>query len=184
MGSYRQLLGMQTPPDRPQAIPPVPEEYEGTSFPYRGIENHGVEPTPGVDPELYYDRNSYDMDPDKFNTIPAEKEPDPVPVRIVNESARERFHFRVGTITIPTTSDALELCGRNDNRSLIRIRVPGSSPGSIVFGSTRSLSAGTVYTLAAGQEIEFRTTEPIFVNASNPAQAPVFMFIETYTLGL
>lgn len=184
MGSYRQLTGMQTPPDRPQAIPPVPEEYEGVNFPYRGVGNHGVEPTKGVDPEAYYDRTSYDMDPDNFESLPPEKEPDPVPVRIVNENARERYHFRTVSMTIPTTSDTVELCGRNDNRSLLRIRVPGSSPGSIVFGGSRNLSPGTVYTLAAGQEIEFRTTEPVFVNASNPAQAPTLMFIETYTVGL
>ena len=184
MGSYRQLTGMQTPPDRPNAIVPVPEDYEGTNFPYRGVGNHGVEPTPGVDPEAYYDRTSYDMNPDKFESIPAEKEPDPVPVRIVNENARERYNFRTGTMQLLPNADPVELFARNDNRSLVRLRVPGTSSGSFLVSHNRSMAAGMSYTLSPGNEIEFRTTEPIYVVQVTASQAPTIMYLETYTTGL
>lgn len=184
MGSYRQLTGMQTPPDRPKAIPPVPENYEGVNFPYRGIGNHGVVPTQGVDPEEYYDNDSYDLNPDAFETIPAEKEVDPVPVKIVSESARELNEFRTGSLAIPIGSDVLQLFGRNDRRKKVRLRVPGSSAGSVVFGSGRNLSASNGYTITTGGEIEFDTTEEVYIVAANSAQAPTIMFLETFTVGM
>lgn len=184
MGSYRQLMGMMKSPDRPEALTPVPEEYEGTNFPYRGTGNHGVEPTPGVDPEAYYDRSSFDMNPDKFESLPPEKEPDPVPVRIVNENARERFNFRTGTITLLPNANPVELFARNDNRSLIRLRVPGTSTGSFLVSHDRGMAPGMSYTLSPGNEIEFRTTEPVYVVQATASQAPTIMFLETYTVGL
>lgn len=183
-GSYRQRPGMQTPPDRPQAIAPVPENYVGVNFPYRGIGTHGVVPTQDVDPEEYYDHTSYDMNPDNFKTLPPEKEPEPVPVKIVNDSARERYMFRTQTLVIPVGSDVVQLVGRNDRRNMVRLRIPGSSAGSIIFGGDRNLSVGFGYTMATGTELEFRTTEPVYVVAANTAQAPTVMVLETYSVQL
>lgn len=184
MGSYRQLTGMQTPPERPDRLQPVPETYKGVNLPYRGVQNHGVALPEGANPDAYYEASGYDLNPDAFETIPADKEPDPVPVRIVMESARERFPFRCGSLVIPTNSNVLELMGRNDRRIKVRMRVPGSSAGSVIFGGDRNLSSVNGYTITTGGEIEIATTENIYVVNANPTQAPTIMYVETFTIGL
>lgn len=68
-------------PDRPEE--PVAEHFTTPVFPYRGTENHGVEPP-------YRPREV----PDNTGTIAVEfeqdkSEPDPIPVRIVTQGAKE-----------------------------------------------------------------------------------------------
>lgn len=164
MGSYRQLLGMQTPPNRPQAIPPVPEEYAGTNHPYRGTETHGVENPTGVDPEYYYDRDQWDAGPSNPVSLPEEKEPDPVKVKIVNETARERYAFRA--FQFPANGlTAQQFLGRNDKRSNVRVKNISTSSTNLMIGHDNGVKPTSGYLVEPGQEAIIRTTEELFVIA-------------------
>lgn len=182
-GNYRQRPGMMSSPKRPEAVQPVPEEYEGVNFPYRGIENHGVEPTKGVDPENYYDHDKWDAGPDDIPSLPAEKEPDPIPVKIMNASGRERFNFRTAKTAFNTITPQ-QLMGRNDRRNMVRIRVPGSSATGAVFGPDPGVNELTGYTVAVGSEIEFRTTEAIYVLPQDTSKIATVMTLETFSVEL
>jgi hypothetical protein len=164
-GSYRQRPGMMSSPNRPQAIQPIPEEYAGINFPYRGPQNHGVEHPDNVDPEAYYDNDQYDDGPDKVPTLPPEKEPDPINVRVVNESARERYAIR--TYTFPANGQtAQQMCGRNDRREKVLIKNHTGATNDLLIGPGSGLDPITGYVLEPGQEVELHTTEEIYVIAA------------------
>lgn len=161
MGSYRQLIGMMKSPERPQAIPPVPEEYEGTNYPYRGIESHGVAETPGVDPEEYYEHDKWDAGPAHPASLEAEKEPDPVKVKVVNETARERFAFRA--FQFPANGlTAQQFLGRNDKRSVVKIKLVTGGSTNVIVGHDNGVKPTTGYIIQPGQETSIRTTEELF----------------------
>lgn len=176
-GNYRQRPGMMESPDRPQALEPIPEEYAGVNFPYRGTVNHGVAPTTGVDPEEYYENDQYDAGPEEIPSLPEEKEPDPIKVKVVNESARERYTFR--TYTYPANGQtAKALCGRNDKRMNVRVRVPASATNGVYLGPSGSgLDPVTGYLIEPGQSDILRTTEEVYVLADTGADTNITVYV-------
>lgn len=167
-GSYRQRPGQQKAPDRPDRVTPVPEHYEGVSFPYRGTQNHGVAPSKTDDPEQYYDAQAFDDETDKVVFLPAEVEVEPVPVRIVNETSRERNDWRAGRFLV--TEIPQEILGRNDKRKSVRIKVHAfKSDGTtantdpIFIGNDAGLRPYTGFQISAGEELyPFKSTENVF----------------------
>lgn len=108
--------GMQ-PPDRPQAIQPVPEHYVGSNHPYRGTEDHGIADTVHPDDDINYDgtRDAY------FELEP--HAPDVVPVRIVQQDGKPtRRLFRTRQVPFNVDDPPVQILGRNDRRISARIR--------------------------------------------------------------
>lgn len=96
------------PPDRPEPIDPIPEHYVGSNHPYRGIEDHGVADT--VKPDEF---DGYDGTRDAYYEL-QEPPKDVVPVRIVNESARERKIIRARSTVL--SDQPVQILGRNPQR--------------------------------------------------------------------
>lgn len=112
--STRMNTGKQ-PQDRPQAIPPVPEEYVGDNNPYRGTESHGVartvEPTP---------IEGYGATQPGVTYVKPEKDEEPVPVRIVQSFGREIKDWRAHTGSVGT--QGITILGRNEARSSVLVQ--------------------------------------------------------------
>lgn len=184
-GTFRQRPGMQKSPDRPEAVTPVPEEYEGTNFPYRGIENHGVAPTVGVNPEDYYDHDQWTAGPEKIDSEPPDPEPDPVKVKIVNETARERFAFRTYQF-LAEGERAHQFIGRNDKRSTVRIKVEAAATTGVLVGTDPGIDFITGYLVEAGQELVVRTTEEMYCLATKGSAGAfqAFYVLEEFSVEL
>lgn len=175
MGSYRQLLGMQKAPERPERVEPVPEHYAGTNFPYRGTETHGVKPDPNVDysdPEIRYDPE-HDGD---VNYVPEPVEHDPIPVRIVNENPTEIREFRSARFTVG--SPAVQLLGKHDARYRTRIRNT-DAVNAIYIGPDSSVNSYTGYKLPAGAEIDgLTTTQEVWATTGDETTADISIMYE------
>lgn len=156
--SYRQTPGQaDAAPDRPHAVPPVPEHYAGVNFPYRGVETHGVEPPKGA----HYDTREFQLPEEQpDHAEDALPEPDPVLVRVVNQHARERRMWR--TVRHQATQYASRAVGRNDARTRMRLRNL-DTVNSVYIGADMQTSAATGYKVSAGAEIPFESTEDVWV---------------------
>lgn len=167
MGSYRQLLGMAAPAkDRKDRVTPVEEHYEGTNFPYRGTEPHGVEPTPGVE---YGDvQNEYTTDAaTKIAYLPEPKEDDPVAVKIVQGAKRERLDWRA--LRFFVTDVPQEIVGRHEKRRSLQIYVhekknDGTDNTDPIFvGPDSGLRPYTGFRIPAGSTMDtLHTTENVY----------------------
>jgi len=150
---------MQTAPERPDRVTPVPEEYEGVNFPYRGSQNHGVPQQQNIDPESYYDHTQYD-DGEIPATLPAEKEADPIPVKIVQDTARERLQIRFGNFLAQETGQAI--VNRHEKRRVLTL-FNNDSTNSVYLGEEAGVRVATGFELEAGKQIEIRSTEEVWV---------------------
>lgn len=104
------------PPERPEAIPPVPEVYQGVNQPYRGTQEHGV--TPNAEPHP----TQADWDTREGRTyLKPEEEQEPVPVRIVQQHGAEFRRYRVHRMSVDNTR-GVQLVGRNMARNSILVQ--------------------------------------------------------------
>lgn len=182
MGSYRQLLGMAPAgQDRKDRVQPVEEHYEGTNFPYRGTENHGVATPEGAE----YDAVEADYSVDAANQVaylPAEKETEPVAVRVVEGSARERHLVRVARVLANSTTQ--QLVGRLETRRSLYVQ-NADSVNSVYVGPDNNTTSYTGYLVGPGKEIgPFLSTEPLFVTTGNAANTAEVMAIYEYAVEL
>lgn len=161
--AYRKLPGQATGPSRePERVQPVPEHYQGVNFPYRGTEQHGV----AVPDDAHYNTRDFqypEEEPEKV--LPAVEEHEPIPVRIVNTSARERLDMRVARFRV--TERAQQILGRLDTRKGVRIKVLSQTDGvasnPIYIGHDDSVKTYTGYEMTAGETIfPITTTEDIY----------------------
>jgi hypothetical protein len=111
-------------------------------FPYRGTEDHGV-PTKGI----------YTPLPDFSDTEFAEYEPespqpDPVPVRIVSQGAKELRRWT--THYVMAGSSPSLLLSRREDRTSARLKNEGGV--TILLAPENSISVATGYKLAPGEE--------------------------------
>lgn len=174
MGSYRQLTGQQTPPERPDRVKPVPEHYEGVSFPYRGTENHGVDPG-NVDVDEHYEF-AYEDEPQQIPTLPPEEEVDPVPVKVVQDSARERMDWRAARFLVKDVPQ--EIVGRHEKRKSLRIRVHGDT-NPIYIGPDSGLRPYTGFRIPAGTELyPFSSTENVYAVADSGTEVEISVLYE------
>lgn len=175
--AFRQRHGQAEPPER---VVPVPEEYAGVNFPYRGTEQHGVEANPDID----YDTREFqheENEPPEY--LPEEKEIEPFPVKIVDESARERWAWR--SIRYSVGTEPQRMIPRNDRRRTLLIRNRGSNPGSVYLGPDSSVNINTGYILAVGTEISgLVTTEEVWAVSEAGKSPNDIMIIETYAVEL
>lgn len=167
---YRQRNGMaKKPTDRPVPIKPVPEKYKGVNFPYRGIEMHGVDVPEGTE----YDTREfqYPEDDGKAEILPAPIEPDPIPVKVVTETARERLDWRAARFSVNTR--AQQVLGRHDKRKAVRIR-NHSETEAIYIGNDAGMQAYTGFMIPPGEELyPFHSTEDVWACTDSDAAESV-----------
>lgn len=154
--------------DRPHATPPRPEAYVGDNNPYRGTNEHGVEPArPYDDPytgdDAWEDTTSGVFEPEKAPL-------NPVPVEIVTRYARElrRFHVQRPRINAGTVSS---LAGRNDARSSLTIN--NISASVIYIGNTESVADFTGFPVAAGGVLNLNTEDAVYAYCASDASVAV-----------
>lgn len=143
--------------ERPHAVPPVPEEYVGDNNPYRGIENHGVEPTGKPLADIEYDEEV----PGFYEAV--KEEPDPIPVRIVNVSGRELHRFNTWQDRIQAGT-VRAVAGRNTARNSIVILNTGTD--TIYIGSSESVASYTGFPVNAGGTLSLNTEDAIYAYAA------------------
>lgn len=176
MGSYRQLTGQQTPPDRPDRVAPVAEAVEGTYFPYRGHETHGVPMPKNVDVDDYYE--TQEVDDDEITYAPEIKEEDVIPVRLVQRTSKERLAFRAMRVVVDGDGPSRQIIGRHEKRRSLRIRVHGDT-NPLYIGSDDNVRPYTGFLIPAGVEFGALTsTEAVYACANPGTQVEVSVIYE------
>lgn len=172
--TYRQLPGQADSPDRePERVQPVPEHYEGVSFPYRGTQKHGVE-VPG---DTRYDTREFQYiteSPDEY--MDPEPETDPIPVRVVNSSARERLDWRATRFLVKDT--AAQVLGRHDKRKAVRIRNHDTT-NPVYIGNDAGMQSYTGYLIPGGTELyPFLSTEDVWAMSNSGTEVEISIMYE------
>jgi hypothetical protein len=157
---------------------PVEERVAGHNYPYRGMVDHGV---PDNNGEPTDEAHYWTGRPVEYVENPDE-EPVPIPVRVVRgETGREIKAF--STMQLPLNVGApQQVAGRNERRSLLKIRNIVGSAGAVFIGNDPSLNAGMGYPLAAGEELTLTTTEPVyaFTNTAAVVVSVLWEFTKEY----
>lgn len=173
-GSYRQRKGQAASPERPDRVKPVPDEIKGPNYPYRGSNTHGVDQGPaGADPEAYYENDEWDdgANATEIGYLPDEKIEDPVPVRIVSATGRERRDWRATRVVV--TDQAQQILGRHDKRLRTVITVhpfaadeTTANTNPIYIGNDAGLRQYTGYRIGAGTTFDtLMSTEDVWAIA-------------------
>lgn len=171
-GSYRQRNGQAKSPDRPDMVKPVPDEIDGPNFPYRGYETHGVDEGPGsADSEAYYANEQWDDGATEPGYLADEKVEEPVPVRLVAATGRERRDWRA--TRVPVGDYPQQILGRHDKRTRVVISVhPVLADGvtvnadPIYLGNDAGLRPYTGYRIGAGVTFDqLQSTEDVWAIA-------------------
>lgn len=163
---YRQRKGQQKPVERPDRVAPEVEKHEGTNIPWRGTETHGVPiPDDTVYDTLEADRPWVDDEPD-IPYLPPEDETEPVAVRVVTDSRRERLTWRA--LRFRANDQAQQVLGRHEKRRNCRIKVHYQTDGVDSFpvwiGSDDGVKPYTGYQVDRGETLmPLVSTEPIYV---------------------
>lgn len=170
-GSYRQRKGQQTPIDRPDRVKPVPDSIEGPNFPYRGAETHGVDQ--GPNPSEYYENEQWDdgASATEMGYLPDDKIEEPVPVRIVSATGKERRDWRATRVVV--TDQAQMILGRHDKRLRTVITVhpfaadeTTANTNPIYIGNDAGLRQYTGYRIGAGTTFDtLMSTEDVWAIA-------------------
>lgn len=167
----------------PEAVAPVQEHESGVSdhvFAYRGTETHGVEPT--ADSTML-------AGGDDTVTAFVEKatpEPDPIPVRVVNESLNELKTFR--TYQTLANSQPQRILGRDKERTKAQLRVRSADlAGTTVWVSHTDNGGGAntlnAYPLSADTDFPIAAHDDVWIFLQGAAnftvQVPVYVYVET-----
>lgn len=140
------------PPQR-EPLTPITEEYApGDWHPYRGVEDHGVE---SIDKNV----EMPDYRGERPVEYPVEKvSPDPVPVRVVNESARERREWT--TITTPLSNAPAMIVNRRENRTSMTITNVGVT--DVLIAADANTLPALAYKLAAGKDLTLNAETEVY----------------------
>ncbi len=142
------IIDVQETDDGPRpgtAFKPIPEEYAGHNHPYRGTENHGVDPLYDVPPPAEeWEGGSVPVDSDRL-----EREPEKVSlVRVVSSGPREIKEwrsFRVFATGVPSI-----LVGKFNARESFTL-TNLSETVTIYVGGDMQVSRTQGYPVKAGQ---------------------------------
>lgn len=121
-GAGAQLNVGTEPKDRPVPITPLEEEFVGEDYnnPYRGMEQHGVEPN------THFHDAPIDKGSDVVEYVEEEHVPDPIPVRIVNADKEEFKDWNVRR-DFATPGIASRLIQNNTQRTKATIKNIGTA---------------------------------------------------------
>lgn len=146
-------------PDRPHYTDPILESYSGSNHPYRGIEQHGVADTASPDdPTPEWPNGTRSV---VYADIP--KEPDPIPVKIVQEGLSERRRLRTLQYAL-SPGQVARIVSANPNRTKVRIK--NTAAFTIYFSDMESVSAFMGYPLNQNETLDLDTQDELY--AFNP----------------
>lgn len=167
-------------PYRTTPIPPVPESPKPPILPDRGTEDHGVavEHEPAIEPIPDYATEPYTVDVE-----PPEHEIPIVPVRIVEEDARDVRDWRANIFSVPviaTQPEPIRVAGTNPRRTRLFLRNNHASEGLVILRQ-RTDGSFTGYPLAAGATVEiFAETEVSVIHATAGAASVELAVLEEF----
>lgn len=180
-GMYVNPEHTEDPPARSERAKPEIYAEEGVNFPYRGVEQHGVEYHSTIPDELEGAQYSEEM-PLPPHYMPEPKKPTPVPVKIVSESSCERHPFMADQFLIDG-SESLMIVGRSDARDHVVIRNLSTSV-TVYIGPSSNVKADTGYPIPPGTDTpRMHTTEAIYCIADPAGTAQIGVMWE-YTVSV
>lgn len=150
----RHPLRTSKTPGRTEPIPPQMEAAEGDNIPYRGIVDHGVPVA-----HTFHDFAGYE-DTEEGSDKEYEKEPDPIPVRIVTAGGRELRRARTWQDIVPDTTTVRKIAGRNEARTSIVIY--NNSAALVWVGFTESVTAYTGFPVNNAGTLSLKCENEIF----------------------
>lgn len=167
-------------PTEPRA--PVPETVRGDVNPYRGLDPHGVAPS-----EQWSDVPAFDGT--RLVEYPPEKEePDPIPVRIVQEGPKELRTFRVRAFPLPTNGLVSQVLGAHEWRSTVKIKNTGTVTAYILDSPSGGSSIGSApmngYPLAQNESVDLTAQTAVYACNDGSTTVPILVIIEQYTVNL
>lgn len=173
----RTQLNIGKKPVRPEPLTPTPENYAGENQTWRGIQDHGV--TPQYDPS---DPETYTVDvngrkvPIKYE--PPESEPDPIPVRIVQSTAREYRRFQTDRLSVrANTGLPTQLVGKDDNRVNIKVVNPSADKTVYIANEATDLLLRG-YPLGPGKEWSSITEEDVWAISADTTDVVVGITVD------
>lgn len=160
-----------------RGLTPIPDNPAGDNVPYRGVVDHGVDwdESQSRDVPGYGDREvvTYEEPPN---------EPEPVPVRIVEEGSRERRRVRTvrayaGGSTVGTSRAIL---GEDDMRTRARIKNLHATKQVFISDTLMDFTGVFLngYPLAPGESYETYSHEPLYAVVDDTADSPVAVIME------
>lgn len=152
--------------------------HGGWVLPYRGYAAHGVDPNsspPHDVPSDLFDQAEVPVyeqgDPERATT--------PVPVRIVQESAKEARNFFTDQIGVSTVADAI--VGKNEDRTSLMVKNLDANY-TIYVGASKTTVSAMGYPLGPGEEISLNTSAPVY--AVSPSGTVVVAILGEVTQAL
>lgn len=182
LGSRRNTS--RTNVDRPVAIEPAVEEYEGDNLPYRGVVDHGV--SGSVDfRETSEDMPDHDGRQVAVYEVP-EDGPEPVPVRVVNSSRVERRAFRVITAyaTAGSGASGRMILDQDESRIQATIRNPGGGQHIHLSDVPHGCTADFGYSVLSGSSYVTQSQEAIYAAAPLAANDQLIQIAIEYRVSL
>lgn len=152
------------PTDNQTPLEPVPEDYTGKVYPYRGTETHGVPDPDYTEPDLEFKGEQARVEYEE-----PEKETDPIPVRVVNEYAREETQWRVSRFPV-SAGQSTHIVARDRTRTQVIVKVV---TGSIVISDQQNPAAFTGYPLGAGETFTTDAVTPVYATGVADADVAV-----------
>lgn len=163
-----------------EPIKPVPEEHAGDNNPYRGIESHGVAPTERPSPVPGFSGAV------EVEYLPEEREPEPVPVRIVQSGPKYRRTFRADGHQYTYTDfngRPFRLLPREEYRTKVTI-MQTNGFFEVFIGASDQLQDWTGgYPVSNRDSISIATTEEIWALIDDPTATNIRLsFIAEYEI--
>jgi hypothetical protein len=170
-GAGAQLNVGTDPKNRPVPIAPVEEAFVGedANNPYRGMEQHGVAPT-GHWQDIPIDKGDNEVEYD----IP-ESEPDPIPVKIVQEGKDEFKDWNVRRDFAPP-GIAARIIQRNPARTKATLKNLGTA--IIYIGPEPFNNSQLGYPIAVNAEFSYDQQGDLWAMTDDPAQQAVAILQE------
>lgn len=141
-----------------RALEPVPEVYSGNNNPYRGIEQHGIDAGTEPSPTQGYG------DTIAVELAPEEPLQDPVPVIVVNESAREQKDWSVQNWPIDNVDPRpVMIAGLDVRRVSLKLRNTGTN-SAYLNKNAEGASPAWGWELKANETIDLDAQTPVWAN--------------------
>lgn len=163
-------------PDRPRPTAPILETYEGSNHPYRGIESHGVADTgKPSDPQTEWNDGTRKVVYDDNKN-----EPDPVPVKIVEQGGREIKSWRIITDKVPANNGIRRVVGANPRRTGLRIK--NNNNFFLYIGSNESVASYTGYPMGSFESLDLDIQDEVWVSNPDAANLADIVVIEYFSI--
>lgn len=161
--------------DRPVYTDPIPERYDGSNHPYRGIEQHGVSdsvPPAEVMPEWGGTR--------PVEYTPRKPEPDPIPVKIVQEGGKEYKTWRTRQFSVDPGNIPRQVVASNPHRTGLRIK--NMSAVTVYISKDNAVASFMGFPLVQNESLDLNIHSEVWILNPDPAVMVTIAVIEYLSL--